>query len=75
MKVTFGGKGCCKASADFDELFPISAVHALHLCMALMKEERSVFGVVRAAFPVLACVCAPARHPGDAVFVLKAPDK
>lgn len=33
-------KGCCNATADFDELFFISTGPALHLCMGLMKENR-----------------------------------
>ena len=42
MKVTFGERGCSKASTDFDKLFFIRQEHGLHLCMGLMKEERAL---------------------------------
>lgn len=56
MKVTFGEKGCRNATTDFDKLFFISTEHALHLCMALMKEERAALLAKLSESRACACV-------------------
>lgn len=85
MKVTFGEKGCRNATTDFDKLFFISTVHALHLSIGLMKEERPLLLAKLCAHAcVRACVfmrpsktvCIPVLcNPREPVFVLSAPYK